>query len=70
MGSEIYKPHSVIEYKGLKFGQKFEIDDREYTIYRIDDIQNQLTLIAKEVGFRYIDIDEFIRMVRKTNAKD
>ncbi|WP_336769857.1 hypothetical protein [Bacillus bombysepticus] len=65
LGNEHYEEHSVKEYKGLKFGQKFEIKGVEYMIYRINDLENKLTLIAKSRGFCYIDIDEFIHLTKK-----
>jgi hypothetical protein len=53
----------VEEYKGLKVGQEFKINSKEYKVYRIDDKKNQVTLIAKSNGFYYADIDELIKFV-------
>lgn len=63
MCNEYCEPYSVEEYKGLKFGQTFTIEGKEYGIYRINDKRNEVTLIAKHCGFKYVDIDEFLKWI-------
>ena len=63
MGNELNEPYSVDEFKGLKFGQKFIIDNVEYMVYRLDDKKNEVTLLVKNSGFKYADIDDFLKLV-------
>lgn len=64
MGNEMYEPHSVEEYKGIKFGQKVKINDEEYTVYRIDDEENTITLVNKKAGFQYIKVDDLLNLIK------
>jgi hypothetical protein len=64
MGYGYYKPNSIEEYKGLKLKQIFTIDNKEYTIYRLDDKRNEVTLLGKNSGFKYADVDEFLKLVK------
>jgi hypothetical protein len=65
LGNEHHDPHSIEEYKGFKYGQKIKLDEKEYSIYRIDDLKNEITLISKHSGFGYIDIDRLIELLKK-----
>jgi len=45
--------------------KKIKLDEKEYSIYRIDDLKNEITLISKHSGFGYIDIDRLIELLKK-----
>lgn len=63
MSNELYEPYSVDEYKGLKYGQTFIIDGKEHMIYRLDDKENRVTLLIPHSGFKYADIDDFLKLI-------
>lgn len=65
VGNEYYEPYSVEEYKGLKFGQVFVIEGKEYKVYRINDKRNEVTLISKHRGFTYKNVDDFLELIDK-----
>ena len=50
--------YSIDEYKGIKFGQKYEIDGYSYIVYRIDDRIQQIVLLCKKRGFFYLDFKD------------
>lgn len=65
MGNDIYEPHSVNEFKGIRFGQEFIIDGVKHIVYRLDDKKNKVTLLVKNSGFKYADIDDFLELVNE-----
>lgn len=65
MGNEHHDTYSIDKYKGFEFGQKIHINGNIYSIYRIDDISNEITLISRHTGFGYIDIDKLIEVMDK-----
>jgi hypothetical protein len=70
LGRDGYEPHSVKEYKGFIDGQEITIEGKEYTIYRIDDRANKITLISRHSGFGYIDIDKLLEVLDKEKGDE
>ncbi|UGO46128.1 hypothetical protein PQE74_gp045 [Bacillus phage vB_BanS_Chewbecca] len=61
--------YSNDKHPDFPIGMKFELSNHTYTIYRVDDVDNCITVISPEKGFLYIELTNLTELFKKGKAK-